>query len=308
MERPQRIHTYTDVIADSARWDRFKPRKGDIIVATPAKCGTTWTQMICALLVHQSPHLPQPLTVLSRWLDRHTEPVEDVIAHFDNQPFRRIIKTHTPLDGLPYYDEVTYVFCARDPRDAFLSMVDHRHNLSQKTMEDVRRRGNMPENFSLTGGANEMFPLWLTRGPQPWMDDGFPSGSVLYLSNTYWRFRHLPNIVMLHYHDLTEDRDGQMRRLSAALGIAVDEKTWPSLVQAAGFTEMKSHASENAPGAHLGEWANDNDFFRKARNGEWHTVLTPENLALYDKVSAARLDPGLKLWLEGGCKACDPAN
>ncbi|MGN6517525.1 MAG: sulfotransferase domain-containing protein [Rhizomicrobium sp.] len=306
MERPQRIHTYTDFIADSARWDSFRPRKGDIIVATPAKCGTTWTQMICALLVHQTPHLPQPLTVLSRWLDRHTEPIEDVVAHFESQTFRRIIKTHTPLDGLPYYDEVTYVFCGRDPRDAFLSIVDHRHNLSQKTMDDVRRRGNMPDNFAFTGGPNDMFPVWLTTGQQPWMGDGFPSGSVLYLSGTYWRFRHLPNIVMMHYHDLTEDRDGQMRRLSAALGIPVDEKTWPSLVDAAGFAEMKSHASETAPGAHLGEWANDRDFFRKARNGEWRTALSAENLALYDKVSTERLDPRLKLWLEGGHNAIGP--
>ncbi|HEY1710416.1 MAG TPA: sulfotransferase domain-containing protein [Rhizomicrobium sp.] len=101
MGKPERIHAYTDLIADSMRWDSYHPRKGDIIVATPAKCGTTWTQMICALLVHQSPSLPQPLTVLSRWLDRHTEPVADVVAHFDSQPFRRIVKTHTPFDGCP---------------------------------------------------------------------------------------------------------------------------------------------------------------------------------------------------------------
>ena len=91
MTKPERIHTYTDLIMDSARWDAFHPRKGDIIVCTPAKCGTTWTQMICALLVHQTPALPQPLTVLSRWLDRHTEPVENVVAHFESQPFRAII-------------------------------------------------------------------------------------------------------------------------------------------------------------------------------------------------------------------------
>lgn len=306
MERPQRIHTYTDLIADSARWDKFQPRKGDIIVATPAKCGTTWTQMICALLVHQSPQLPQPLTVLSRWLDRHTETVEDVVAHFESQPFRRIIKTHTPLDGLPYWDDVTYVFCGRDPRDAFLSIIDHRHNLSQKTMEDVRHRGNMPADFTFDASANEMFPMWLTTGQQPWMGDGFPSGSVLYLSNTYWQFRHLPNIHFLHYADLSTDREGEMRRLAAALGIVVEESRWPSLVEAAGFAAMKSHATENAPGAHLGEWANDGDFFRKARRGEWHTALSAENLALYDKVSTERLEPSLKRWLEGGRTACDP--
>src|SRR5437868_5933224 len=100
-----------------------------------------------------------------------------------------------------------------------------------------------------------MFPVWITTGPQPWMWDGFPANSVLYLTNTYWQYRHLPNITMLHYADLTRDREGEMRRLAKALGITIDEGKWPSLVEAAGFAAMKARASDNAPGAHLGEWA-----------------------------------------------------
>ncbi|HEX4295621.1 MAG TPA: sulfotransferase domain-containing protein [Rhizomicrobium sp.] len=100
MNRPERTHTYSDMIYDSTRWNGFALREGDIVVATPPKCGTTWTQMICALLVHQAPDLPQPQTELSRWLERHGEPVETVHAHYRAQPFRRIVKTHTPLDGL----------------------------------------------------------------------------------------------------------------------------------------------------------------------------------------------------------------
>ncbi len=306
MHRPERIHTYTDMIFDSARWDRFRPRAGDIVVATPAKCGTTWTQMLCALLVHQTPDLPQPLTVLSRWLDRHTEPVEDVVAHFDAQPFRRIVKTHTPLDGLPYWDDVTYVFCGRDPRDAFLSMQDHIANVSAQTRAETLKRAGLPPDFSFPSDPNAMFPLWLTTGTQPWMSDGFPAGSVLYLSKTYWDFRHLPNIVFLNYRDLTADRDGEMRRLSAALGIPVDESKWPALVKAAGFAAMKAHAGDNAPGAHLGEWADNGNFFRKARKGEWQSVLSDENKALYERIALEKLGPELKAWLEGGKAARDP--
>ena len=178
MNKPERIHTYLDVIADSARWDSFRPRKGDIVVATPPKCGTTWVQMMCALLVHQTAALPLPLTRLSRWLDRHTEPIEKVVADFEAQPFRRIVKTHTPLDGLPYCEDATYVFCGRDPRDALLSMADHLANVSEASMIDARRRGNFPEDFKLPTDPNALFPMWLTVGQQPWMWDGFPAGSV----------------------------------------------------------------------------------------------------------------------------------
>src|SRR5215469_866787 len=100
---PARIHRYETPVSDSARWDDFEHRAGDIIVCTPSKCGTTWMQMICALLVHQTPELPLPLTRLSRWVERTAEPIEALNAEFAAQPHRRVLKSHTPLDGLPYF-------------------------------------------------------------------------------------------------------------------------------------------------------------------------------------------------------------
>jgi len=300
MARPERIHTYADMIYDSRRWDAFTPRKGDIVVATPAKCGTTWTQMICALLVHQTPDFPAPLTRLTRWIERHSEPAEEVAADYAAQPHPRIVKTHTPLDGVPYSPDVTYVFCGRDPRDAFLSGLDHVGNLSQRSWDEAARRGGLPASARLSGDPNLRFRLWLTRGPQPWVWDGFPIGSVLYLADSYWRYRALPNIVFLHYADLTADLDGEMRRLSAALGIAVDEARWPGLVAAARFDAMRAAAATTAPGSHVGEWKDNAAFFRKARQGEWRQVLDAESLALYEQVTRERLSPELKAWLERG--------
>jgi aryl sulfotransferase len=93
-----------------------------------------------------------------------------------------------------------------------------------------------------------------------------------------------------------------MRRLSSFLAIPVDEKIFPSLVQAATFGAMKTEGA-NAPGAHLGEWRDPKAFFKSARRGEWKNVLSAENLALYDSIAAERLDPQLRRWLEGGRKA-----
>ncbi len=300
MSRPERIHDYTDFIYDSRRWDAFRPRAGDIVVATPAKCGTTWTQMICALLVHQTPDFPQPLTRLTRWIERNNEPLDDILANYEAQAFRRIVKTHTPLDGLPYHDEATYVFCGRDPRDAFLSGMDHIKNLSEATRRDAAERAGLPQGLQLPTDPNVRFKMWIATGPKPWMWDGFPIGSVLYLADTYWRHRALPNIVFLHYADLMADLDGEMRRLSAALNIPVDEARWPGLVEAARFSSMKREADRAAPGAHFGEWASNADFFRKGRMGEWREVLDDESRALYERVSREKLTPELKAWLEGG--------
>ena len=305
---PERCRSYATPVCDSTRWDGYMPRAGDIIVCTPPKCGTTWTQMICALLVHGSPQLPKPLTHLSRWLDRHTIPIEEQLAELESQRHRRIIKTHTPLDGLPYFPEVSYVFCGRDPRDAFLSFIDHLGNVSPHAMADINRRMGLPEDQEIEIGANELFPLWATTGSQPWAYDGAPFGlPMLYMVESYWRFRHLPNLLFLHFADLIHDLDGEMRRVANFLSVEVDEDDWPALVAAASFEGMKNKAEETAPDADLGEWRNSGQFFRSARMGAWERGLSEENKALYEEVNSKRLDPEIKAWAERGRAAVIPA-
>jgi len=119
---------YNWIVCDSARWDGFELRSDDIIISTPAKCGTTWTQMICALLILQEPELPLPLDTLSPWIDMVTRARTDVFADLEAQTHRRFIKTHTPLDGIPNDPTVTYICVGRDPRDVALSMDHHIDN------------------------------------------------------------------------------------------------------------------------------------------------------------------------------------
>src|SRR5215207_4353348 len=100
---------YRSIIADSSRWDGFAFRAGDVVISTPPKCGTTWTQMLCALLIFDGPAFPAPLGDISPWLDMNIRPLADVTAALAAQTHRRVIKTHTPLDGIPLHADVTYL-------------------------------------------------------------------------------------------------------------------------------------------------------------------------------------------------------
>src|SRR6267143_6116526 len=119
------VRRYEASMYDSNRWDGFELRPGDIIISTPPKCGTTWTQMICALLIFQTPAFDRPLDLISPWFDMLTRPRADVVADLEAQTHRRFIKSHTPLDGLPAGEGVTYLCVGRDPRDAAVSMSHH---------------------------------------------------------------------------------------------------------------------------------------------------------------------------------------
>lgn len=305
--RPQRLHRYETAVTDSIRWDAYRPRAGDIIVATAPKCGTTWTQMCAALLVH-GPRLPAPLTRLSPWLDRLSVPIEATLAELDAQPGRRVIKTHTPLDGLPYYEEVSYLYCGRDPRDAYLSMIDNMRNASPATMARVFARIGIPEGFTFPADPNPFFRVWMTAPIHGWVEDGFPTGSVFGTARTFWPYRQLPNLHLLHYRDLTLDLAGELARLASFLEIRVDPGRWPALREAASFAAMKAQADDTAPGAHLGEWSDNRAFFARARLDAWREALNAENQALYEELAPMRVPPALRAWLEGGRAAVgDPA-
>lgn len=308
-DRPGVERVYQTLIFDSSRWAGFEPRDGDVFVCTSYKAGTTWTQMICALLIHQTPDLPKPLARLSPWLDMRTAPIGEILGELESQDHRRLIKTHTALDGLPYFEGVTYLVCGRDPRDVFMSLQNHIANLDTEQVVrvltaqglEVRPPPPLPDDI------NQRFALWLDQSSFPWEQDGLPYWSHVRHAHTFWAHRHRPNIHFLHYADLKADLEGEMRRIAGLLGIEVAEDRWPVLVKAAGFAEMKARASDAAPDTLHHIWKDNGRFFNKGESGQWQGVLSPEMLALYAERMRARYDPVVVDWLERGSRAAgDP--
>jgi hypothetical protein len=295
---------YRQFVRDSTRWDGFAFRPDDIVISTPTKCGTTWTQMITALLVLQTPTLDEDLATLSPWVDMLTRPLDEVLADLERQTHRRFMKTHTPLDGLPYDERVTYICVGRDPRDVALSWDNHQSNQNREALEQARDRVVDP------GGAPRAGQAPRDRPPTPrerfwrWVDDPTPptaSASTLLLTlhhlETFWAVRDAPNVVLLHYGDLRADLDGQMRALSDRLDIPVDEAIWPSLVAAAGLDAMREHASRLAPDAATGFWHDDRRFFHRGTMGEWRELLDDADLIRYRQRIAEIASPGLAAWV-----------
>lgn len=299
---PRVEHHYLNVVFDSARWEHYVPREGDVVVCTSYKAGTTWTQMICALILHGRPDLPAPLAELSPWLDMRVAAIGDVIAALERQPFRRIIKTHTALDGLPYHEGVTYIVCGRDPRDVFMSLQNHLANVDlEKFAKLLVSQGVAFEPPPpLPDDLDERFRLWMTRGTFGWESDGLPYWSHMRHAETFWKHRGLGAIHFLHYADLTWDLDAQMRRVAGILKVKVDEAAWPGLVKAASFAEMKANADRTAPDTQHAIWRDNSQFFNSGGAAQWRGALSEESLRLYEDVTRARYDAAMLHWLENG--------
>jgi hypothetical protein len=278
---------------DSGRWLGFPFRTGDVVISTRSKSGTTWMQMICALLIFQTPDLPRPLAELSPWLDWLTSPRQEIYDRLAAQQHRRFIKTHTPLDGIPIEPRVTYIVVARHPLDLAVSLYHQGDNIDRVRLSELTGRP------APTRTARPDRHDWLVRWTESDADprqamDSLP-GVMWHLTDA-WHRRDQPNVLLVHYDDLLSDLDGQMRHIAGRLGISVVPQRWPALVEAATFASMRQRADILVPDAN-GVLKDRRQFFRQGRSGSGRTLLTAEELDRYHRRTAGMAPPDLLAWL-----------
>lgn len=281
---------------------RYRPRADDIIVSTSYKAGTTWVQTIIANLIFQDGQFPAPVTVMAPWLEMRIRPVEADLAQLESQTHRRSIKTHLPLSGLPFHSQVKYVVVGRDGRDVFMSMLNHHQNYTPEALAmfasfDGQVGWPFPTDL---GEPRAWFEQWATRSSFPWEQDGYPYWSHLYHFQSWWDYRHLPNIYLIHFANLLDDAPGEVRRLAAYLDIPIDESKFAQILERISFAGMRENFASIEPMANVIWKEGGNTFMNKGTNGRWREVLGPEEMALYEAAVARALSPDAARWLEHG--------
>jgi aryl sulfotransferase len=299
---PQRSRVYQCHHFDSTRWDYFERRPDDIIIATSYKAGTTWTQAIVAHLLFPDGNLPAGPAELSPWLDFRLLPLEVALKGLEAQSHRRFIKTHLPLDGMVYDERLKYLYVARDGRDVFMSLWNHYTRMTDEALALM--------NLLLGRVGDEMPPppddihawwkVWTTRGWFEWEHDGWPFWSHLSNVQSWWDFKDLPNIQLVHFGDMLADPEREIRRIAAFLDIDVLENAWPGILLAVSFQEMKRQGGRYAPGGGSFWKGGAQTFLHQGTNGRWRGVFSDEELALYDAACERALSPACRKWLEQG--------
>jgi aryl sulfotransferase len=274
------------------RWADFSFRPGDIVIVTPTKNGTTWIQMICALLIFQDSELPAPLQELSPWLDWERNAYAGICSRLAAQEHRRFIKTHLYPSEIPNDPKVTYIVLARHPLDAALSFYHH-----EILASETKNAGHgSPRPDRSRPSPREALLRWIDLEIDPVTMNGleFSLPRLTQPLCDAWARRDEPNFELLHYDDLCADLEGQMRRLAGRLGITVPEITWPGLVKAATFEHMRAAAGRVQPLPSLSDPAK---FFRSGRSGLGRDLLTGAELIHYHDRVAQLAPPDLLAWL-----------
>lgn len=279
---------------DSTVWDDFKFRGDDIVIATVAKSGTTWTQQIVSqLLFNGSPDVA--VAELSPWIDLRLPPKDVKLPAVEAQTHRRFVKTHLPVDALVYSPKAKYIFIGRDGRDVVWSLYNHHANANDlwfQAINDTPGRVGPPVPRA-NPNVRQYFLEWLEN-------DGAPFWPFFSSVKSWWDIRYLPNIKLIHFENMKRDLPGEIRGLAKFLDIAIDGNRFPKIIEHCSFDWMKKNAVKSVPRGGVFWDGGAETFINKGTNGRWRDVLKPEDNKRYEAEALKQLGPDCARWLATG--------
>jgi aryl sulfotransferase len=278
---------------DSRRWRHVRFRSDDIVIATPQKSGTTWMQGIVASLLHWAEDDLGGVFAGTVWPEFRADTVEAMAAHAEAIDGRRSFKTHTPADCLPVAaDEVVYVAVYRHGPDAFASWINHRARMRPAALARLNETSEVDGCVPWPVYDGDIAALFAE-----WQRDCNP---VRHL-DSWWPLRHQPNVLYVHYADLSADLDGEMRRVAEHLPCPVPEDRWPAVVKRCTLDAMRSRAARSGEL----DWVFDGGadaFFYKGGHGRGAQALDDHLAARYAQMTST-LPTDAATWLAAGTHA-----
>ncbi len=278
---------------DSTVWNDFKFRDDDIVIATYAKSGTTWTQQIVSQLIFAGKEGLQ-LAEMSPWLDLRLPSKEIKLAAVESQTHRRFLKTHLPVDALVFSPKARYIYIGRDGRDVVWSFYNHHANANELWYQAIN------DSPGRIGPPVPRPPQDIRQYFREWLEgDGHPFWPFWENVRSWWAIRHLENVMLLHFNDLKTDLAAGIRRIAHFLDIPIAESSFPSIVEHCTFAYMKAHASPCVPLGGVFWEGGAETFVHKGANGRWRDVLTADDNRQYEETALRELGPECAAWLAG---------
>jgi len=224
-------------------------RPSDVFISSYPRSGTTLTQWILYLLTHEEQADPTHLTKVSAWFERSLAIGELTAEDLDLFHSPRIFKSHLPREWLP--DGARYIYVERDGLDVLVSYFHFycAYLGFQGSLEDFHRL--FIEGRLQYGSWFEHVAGWRARASDP-------------------------DVLVVRYEDLLNDRKASIERIVAFLGWKREERLIDRAVIESSFDAMKRRESvfDHATALLLERGVSPRSFLRSGRSGSGADVLT----------------------------------
>ncbi len=246
---------------------------------------------MAAMLLQGGTELPQPVPVMSPWVDADLGvPAHEVAEALERQSGRRVVKTHTPADGFPIWEGVVVIAVYRHPLDVFFSLRKHNANVSE-----------VAEDEPMCWPLSRAFRYFIDADADLEDFDRDKLATITMHYNETVLSGRLPDLRLLHYADLVRDGRLAVEKIARAAGIDADPDLVERVAEGSSFDSMKAKAVDYVPVGGTGFWKSDANFFDSATSGKWKGVLSEADLKAY-RARLEELVPDVRAraWLENG--------
>ncbi|XP_060795354.1 sulfotransferase 1C2 isoform X2 [Neoarius graeffei] len=252
----------------------FCPNPSDLLISTYPKAGTTWTQEIVDLLLHNGDAEicgRAPTVVRSPFLEMNSPPpIPSGMDLLKTMKPPRLIKTHLPIQLVPegfWENKCKVIYVARNAKD---NLVSYYHfdqmNLTQ------------PEP-----GSWEEYIQKFMKGKLGW-------GSWYDHVKGYWKEREKRNILYLFYEDMKENPRREIVRIMQYLDLSLSDDIINKVMELTSFNVMKNNPMANY--SFIPKPVFDNSisaFMRKGEVGDWTNYFTPAQSQMFDEDYARQM-------------------
>ncbi|KAJ8284295.1 hypothetical protein COCON_G00031450 [Conger conger] len=246
----------------------FCPDPTDILIATYPKAGTTWTQEIVDLLLHNGDTEAckrGPIVMRSPFLEIvNPPPIPSGLDLLHKMSPPRMIKTHLPFPLVPegfWENKCKVIYVARNAKDNMVSYYHFdRMNLTQ------------PEP-----GTWESYIQKFMKGELAW-------GSWYDHVKGYWEEREKRNILYLFYEDMKENLQREVERIKQYLDLSVTDDVIARIVAHTSFEVMKENPMANYSFIPKNVFDDSiSAFMRKGEVGDWVNHFSESQLEIFNE-------------------------
>jgi Sulfotransferase domain len=189
----------------------FVPRPSDVIIASYAKCGTTWLQQMVHSLRTGGDLEFDDISRVVPWIETAADLGLDLDGAQRGEP--RAFKSHLSYDQVP--PGARYIVSLRDPRDALVSAY------------------RFFEGWFFEPGSIDVETLGRMR---------FVEGRTYYIHlASWWPHRRDANVLLLAYEHMKDDNEGTARRVAEFIGVGDDEERIAIACQESSLASMSAH-------------------------------------------------------------------